>query len=77
MALDLVTLQAYLSEAVAALHRLNTGQATVSVSYEGKSVTYNQASRYDLQVYIDKLNQQIGELTGTALPARGPIYFGF
>jgi hypothetical protein len=75
--IDLATLQTYLAEAQTALHRLNTGQARVSVSYEGKSVTYNQASRHDLQVYIANLEHQIGELAGTVTPPRGPIHFGF
>ena len=73
---DLATLQQMLAEAEVALHQLNTGRATTSVSYEGKSVSYQQADLAKLSVYVNQLREQISTLEGR-VTRRGPIYASF
>ncbi len=50
-----------LSEAETALHKLVTGQQTVKLEYDGKSVTYSQASMGDLRAYISELQVKTGQ----------------
>ncbi|SER58654.1 gpW protein [Faunimonas pinastri] len=73
---DLMTLQGWLAEAQVAYHKLLTGQATVSVSYEGKSVSFSQADKTDLQAYITSLQNQVAAAQGIRV-RRGPINLGF
>lgn len=49
-----------LDEARAALHRLELGGQTASVSYDGESVTYSAANRGDLRQYIRTLEAKLG-----------------
>ncbi|MGD9766862.1 MAG: phage head-tail joining protein [Pseudolabrys sp.] len=73
---DLVTLQAQLVEAEGALHQLLIGRRTASISYDGKSVTYTQATINELRNYIAELRRQIADLQG--MPRRrGPFHLGF
>ncbi len=58
---DPAILQARLAEAEAALHELQIGKRTASVSYDGKSVTYTAAKIADLQSYILNLRIQLGQ----------------
>lgn len=54
------TLQQWLADAQAALQSLMTGRREVTVSYDGKSVTYSNASKGDLQMWIMQLQRQLG-----------------
>jgi hypothetical protein len=54
------TLQQWLSDAQSAMAALMTGRREVSVSYDGKSVTYSDASRGDLAMWILQLQRQLG-----------------
>jgi len=69
---DLATLQARLSEAEAALHKLMTGRGEVSVGHGDKQVTFTKANTDGLQSYIRNLEYQIRRLQG--LTGRRPIY---
>lgn len=66
---DTATLQARLTEAEAALHDLQTGRREVSVGYDGRSVTFTQASIGQLRAYIADLKSQLG--LGCRTRARG------
>ena len=72
----LVTLQLWLGEALTARHALLTGKRTVSVSYDGKSVTYGAADIARLDAYITSLQAQIADATGQRR-RRGPMMIGF
>lgn len=62
-----------LAEAREALHRLITGQAVVSVSVEGETVSYAQADRRNLEAYVGRLEAQCGGSVGNVMAARrGP-----
>lgn len=52
-------LELYLSEARTALHALMTGQSMVSVTYEGRSVTYSRANLAALRSYIQDLESKL------------------
>lgn len=54
------TLQARLTEAEEALHRLQIGEQTASVGYDGKSVSYTQANIGALRAYIRELEAALG-----------------
>ncbi len=54
------TLQQWLADAQAAMAALMTGRREVTVSYDGKSVTYSNASRGDLAQWIMQLQRQLG-----------------
>lgn len=71
---DTATLQAWLAEAEAALHQLEMGRAEVSVSYNGKMVTYKGTERAALQAYIAKLKAELGE--GGGRPRSRGVVFG-
>lgn len=64
-----------LAEAKAALHALMTGQQVVQVDNgpNGTRVSYTQANRGALQVYIRDLEAQCGDTATT--PRRRPIRF--
>ena len=53
-------LSARLGEAETALHSLMIGRATVSLAYDGESVTYSQADEAKLRRYIADLKGQLG-----------------
>lgn len=72
----LETLQLWLGEAMLARHALLTGKRTVSVSYDGKSVSYGSADLGRLDAYITSLQAQIADATGQRL-RRGPMLIGF
>lgn len=75
---DLATLQARLAAAEEAEHQLITGEKTASVGFgPGKTVTYTAATLADLRAYIERLRQQIAELTGVPRKRRGPVRFTF
>ncbi|WP_265518958.1 gpW family head-tail joining protein [Nitratireductor luteus] len=67
-------LEAQLGEARAALHRLELGAMTASVSYEGEQVTYSAASRASLRQYIRDLEAQLGLRTSSRARSRGVIF---
>ena len=56
--------QAWLEAAEQALHNLNIGQQAVTVTYNGKSVTYTQAKKADLKAYIRELEIELGIRSG-------------
>ena len=74
--MDLAILQARLTDAQLAYHALMIGKATASVSYDGKSVTYTQATMGNLAAYVALLQNQIAALTGLRI-RRGPILASF
>jgi hypothetical protein len=55
-----VQLQAWLSTAQNAYALLMSGGKPVTVSYDGKSVTYSQASVANLAAFIQLLQSQLG-----------------
>lgn len=57
---DNATLQQWLTEARNAYAALMTGRREVSVSYDGKSVSYGQADMAQLQNWIGLLQRQLG-----------------
>lgn len=57
---DPATLQLWLSDAQAALQGLMTGRREVTVAYDGKSVTYSNASKGDLIMWIGQLQRALG-----------------
>lgn len=57
---DPAVLQARLTAAETALHELALGAKTVSISFDGKSMTYNQTNMATLRAYIAELRQQLG-----------------
>jgi hypothetical protein len=54
------TLQLWLSQAQVAYNSLIAGGQPVSVSYEGKSVTYRVGQEAELANYINLLQRQLG-----------------
>jgi hypothetical protein len=54
------TLQQWLTDAQAAYASLVTGGKPVSVSYDGKAVTYTAANQTDLVQWIGLLQRQLG-----------------
>ena len=67
-----------LTEARQALHDLITGQAVVSVSVEGESISYAQADRRNLEGYVAQLEAQCGGSVGNVVMARrGPARIVF
>ena len=54
------TLQLWLGQAQTAYAALVTGGKAQSLSYDGKSVTYSQANRGDLESWISLLQRQLG-----------------
>lgn len=65
-----------LAEAEMAVHNLAIGKGAQSVAYEGKSVSYTQANRSDLMLYIGGLKDRIAALEGGRV-RRGPIHLTF
>lgn len=55
-----------LVEAEEALHKLLTGQKMVSMSYEGRTVTYTQQNIDALKQYIRDLKSEIAQAAGTS-----------
>lgn len=64
-------LKARLASAEDAYHLLMTGSQEVVITYNNRTVTYNQTSRSDLKMYIDELKIQLGIKKGrTAIRPR-------
>jgi hypothetical protein len=59
---------ARLGEAETALHGLMIGRSTVSLAYDGESVTYSQADEAKLRRYIADLKGQLGAGCGAYRP---------
>jgi len=62
-----------LAQAREALHSLLTGQAVVSVSVEGESVSYAQADQGKLQAYVSQLESVCGGTGNQVMPRRRPL----
>lgn len=74
---DTATLQARLTEAEGAYHRLQTGTAEVEVQQDGSTVKFNLASVDKLRTYIADLRSQLlaaGVITSDQAPRRRPMY---
>jgi transposase-like protein len=54
------TLQQWLTQAQQAYADLVSGAKVVSVGYDGKTATYTQAQRADLEAWIELLQRQLG-----------------
>lgn len=65
---DLSTLQTRLTEAENALHSLAQGKRAVTVQFEGRSVTYTQATMAELTTYVGYLR---GEVAAAAAASTG------
>ena len=74
---ELVQYATWLAEAEAALHRLLTGAQEVTVSHEGESVTFRQATEGKLRSYIAELRAALGkgETRNQGLTFK-PVVFG-
>lgn len=66
--------QARLDEARAALHKLEIGEATVSLAYNGESVTYSMADAGRLRQYIRSLEAQLGLRSLGRARSRGVVF---
>jgi hypothetical protein len=55
-----MTLEQKIIEAEDALHELSLGRSVVTVTRDGKSLTYNAANRVDLERYLANLKSQLG-----------------
>lgn len=53
-----MTLDEKISEAEDALHELSLGRRVVSLSRNGKAMTYTATNRVDLELYIARLKSQ-------------------
>lgn len=53
-----MTLDQKIEEAEDALHELSLGKRVVSISRNGKSLSFSQTNRVDLELYIARLKQQ-------------------
>lgn len=67
-------IQAQLDEARASLHRLEIGQATVSLAYNGESITYSAANAGQLRLYIRGLEAQLGLRSSARARSRGVVF---
>lgn len=54
-----MTTQEKLAEAESALHELMLGKRVVSISRNGKALTFSATNRVDLELYIAQLKQQL------------------
>ena len=73
--MDVALLQARLTDAEAAYHKLMTGQAMVEFrDSNGEQVKYNQSSIRALMAYITDLKRQLGLLPACAT---GPMRVWF
>jgi hypothetical protein len=54
-----MTLQEKISEAEEALHDLSLGKRVVSITRNGKSLTYTATTQVNLELYIARLKSQI------------------
>jgi hypothetical protein len=64
-----------LSEAQAALHRIEIGGQTASVAYDGESVSYSAANVGSLRQYIRSLEAKLGLRASARARSRG-VRFG-
>ena len=74
---DTATLQARLTEAETAYHRLMTGVLEVEVQHEGMGVKYSMSSADRLRAYIADLRSQLaaaGALSSDQAGRRRPLY---
>lgn len=62
-----------LDEARTALHKLLTGQKTVSVRYEGRSVEYSRSDIAELRTYIRELERELEIEQGVTTTSRRPF----
>ncbi|TCT28835.1 gpW family head-tail joining protein [Martelella mediterranea] len=69
-----LTLETRLGEAKLALHKLETGQSAVTLSYDGESITYSGADRASLRAYIRSLETQLGLRRSGRPRGRGVIF---
>lgn len=76
IAVDIATLQVYLSEARQAYHNLMTGQHVVSLRHglNQKQIDYQRADAGRLQAYISNLEAQIAN-GGVSRPSGVGIIF--
>jgi translation initiation factor IF-3 len=65
-----LTLQTRLSEAESALHLLAQGKRTVTVQFEGRTVTYTQSTMQELTQYVDRLRVELSTATAAAAGTR-------
>lgn len=72
--IERAAVQLQLDEARAALHRLEIGQAEVSLAYNGESVTYSAASAGPLRLYIRGLETQLGLRLYARARSRGVVF---
>lgn len=70
---DTATLQTWLTEAETALHKLETGAASVKIDYDGNTVEYTRTSTGGLRRYIRDLKRQLGQSSGRQ---SRPVLFG-
>ena len=54
-----MTLEEKISEAEDALHELSLGKRVVSITRNGKSLTYTATTQVNLELYIARLKSQI------------------
>lgn len=66
--------QARLDEARAALHKLEIGEAVVSLAYNGESATYSAADAGRLRQYIRSLEAQLGLRSIGRARSRGVVF---
>jgi hypothetical protein len=76
--MDCATLRLKLAEAENALHNLAIGTQAQTLTFgPGKSVSYQQSNRADLQTYVNYLRSEVAKCDGKTPCRRGPVRFGF
>ena len=67
-------LETQLAQARDALHRLELGEMTASVSYQGEQVTYSAADRASLRYLVRALEAQLGLRRSARARGRGVVF---
>lgn len=60
-----------LTEAEAALHKVQIGGGVASLTYDGESVSYTRANLASLKAYVRELQTALGKMTMSRPRARG------
>ena len=70
MPIETATLEARLTEAENALHKLLLGQTVIVVSYDGHRTEFKPADESKLRRYVQELNRQLGRVPAGRMSRR-------
>jgi hypothetical protein len=74
--LDLPTLQSYRADAIAALHKLNIGQRSEEIAYQGYRRRFSVGEAAQLRAWINDLQSAIDAKDAGVTSRRAPIHPG-